>query len=287
MKMNNTTRNRRVGFLGVAVVTLLSPAGKLISSAVAAGATVALITMSGGPKVVDLGKSPVPKLATSSELIDEYFANELAATSEPSLPEPGAELLATKENSAGLMLASMPSTVVPASNTANGPSGGGLFDLPALGPGFGPPPVVIRDPEVDCEQVLKKDDTEKTELEKALCDSIITQTEEMKEEIVKLITEVTPETITDGTPAKGDPNPGVQPLAFDDSPQIPGKGLNPPADPGTPENNPDDSPIIQASGPMYSDLPVAITAIPEPSTIGLLLLGLFSLGWVYRRNTGA
>lgn len=285
--MKNTTRNRWAGYFGVAVATLLTPAGKLISSAVAAGAAVALIAMSDGPRIIDAVEPPVPALATSSALIEEYFANEMA-TSELTSSEPGIELFATKENRAGLMLTPMPSTAILASSLANGPGGGSLFDSPtSFGPALGADPI-YREPRepgdrVDCEQVYKKDDSEKTELEKALCDSVVTDNEELKKEIVELITEVTPET--------GDSKGGNPPLVVvNDSPQNPADGLKPPTDEDQipPGNNTGGSPLVLPSEPVFrlsNDVPVTIAAIPEPSTLGLLLLGLFSLGWVYRRNT--
>jgi len=312
MEINYTTRNRRLGYLGAAVATLLTPAGKLISSAVAAGVTVALITMS-DPKVTDVPKTPVPNPVASSELLQEYFANELTNTSDLSIPVTGAEVLPTKNNSAGLQLTPMPTAVDIASNTANGPSGGSFLDIPALGAGFGPPNILISNPQVDCEQVLKKDASERTALEKALCELQIAQTEEIKEEILQLITYGTSDngdqnpgikpladndpplitgngpSLTDGTSNNGDQNPRIKPLADNDRPLITRNGPSLPADPGTPKKNPDDSSTVLPSEPVFrlaSDVPVTIAAIPEPSTIGLLLLGLFSLGWASRRTTG-
>lgn len=276
MELNNTVRNRRVGFLGVAVATLLTPAGKLISSAVAAGVTMALVTttMSDGTTAIDMENTPVPHLATSSAPIPEYFE---VAMSELTISEPAAELLATGENSPGMMLASMPSAVVLTSNTDNGPSGGNLIEMPAMGSAFAPPPLVLRAPQVDCAQVLNKDASERTEQEKALCEAQITQTTEIKGEIIALYTEVTP------TTGEGSNQPT---LVVSNTPEevvkTTGDGTNPPTDPNTPPKGLPSEPVSPTTGNAL----VTIAAIPEPSTIGLLLLGLFGLGWTARRNTG-
>lgn len=281
MEINNTTRNRRLGYLGAAVATLLTPAGKLISSAVAAGVTVALITMN-EPKIADVPKPPAPHPVASAELIQEYFANELADTSDLSIPVTGAEVLVTKDNAAGLQLTSMPSAIVISSNSANGPSGGNFFEMPAIGSGFNPPDLFSPKPQVDCEQVVKKDASERTELEKTLCEALITQTGTTKEEIVQLIAEVTP------TTGEGSNLPSL--VVSNDPTQDPVDDEKLLKDQIPPKNKPEDRPNTLPSEPVFrftNDESLMIAAIPEPSTIGLLLLGLLSLGWVSRRNTGA
>lgn len=290
MELNNTARNRRVGYLGVAVATLLTPAGKLISSAVAAGVTVALITMN-NPKVADVSKTRVPNPVASSELIEEYFANELVDTSELAIPVTGAEVLPTKNNSAGLQLTPMSTAIDIASNTANGPSGGGFLGIPAFGAGFGATNILPSDPQADCEQVLKKNASERTALEKASCELQIAQTEDIKEEIVQLMAAVILES---GNP-NGEDEQVVGKNGEDE--QVADKGEDEQVvdkkdedNPVKPKKQPEDQsnalPTRQVSS-LTSDGLSTIAAIPEPSTIGLLLLGLFSLGWIYRRNTGA
>ena len=84
MEMKNSTRNRWLGYFGIAVATLLTPAGKLISSAVAAAATVAALINMSDPEV-DLKKSPVSAHATSTDHIDEYITNKSATVSDQSI----------------------------------------------------------------------------------------------------------------------------------------------------------------------------------------------------------
>ena len=285
MELNNAVRNRRVGFLGVAIATLLTPAGKLISSAVAAGVTMALVTttVSDGTTDIEIENTQVAQLATSSAPIPDYFEMGM---SELTISEPAAELLATRENSNGMVLASMPSMSV-LSNTANGPSGGNLSELPAMGVGFGPPPIIITGGPADpkgpnCEQVLKMDPKEIPEEIKVICEVIpelIAQ--------VPPVPEATPP-VPEAIPEPNNPSDNPPPLIVSNTPPEEKQ-------PDTPEKNqprtPDDEPKKWPlpSEPVSSPTGefVAAAAIPEPSTIGLLVLGLFGLGWITRRKTGA
>lgn len=284
MELNNAVRNRRVGFLGVAIATLLTPAGKLISSAVAAGVTMALVTttVSDGTTGIEIENAELPQLATSSAAIPDYFEMGM---SELTISEPAAELLATRENSNGMMLASMPSMGV-LSNSANGPSGGNLSEIPAMGVGFGPPPIIITGDPADpkgpnCEQVLKKDPSERTEEEK-VCEVI--------PEIIALVPPVpeAPPPVPEAIPETNNPSVNPPPLIVSNTPPEEEQQRTPEKEqPRKPDDEPKKWPL--PSEPVSSPTGefVAAAAIPEPSTIGLLLLGLIGLGWITRRNTGA
>lgn len=305
MEMKNSTRNRWLGYFGLAVATLLTPAGKLISSAVAAAATVtALINMS-GPEV-DMEMSPVPAHATSSDHIDEYITNELATVSDQSIMEQDSDFLETHESGAAMTLSAMPPAGIIATNSSTGPSGGGLSNAPSTGPMSGPGmsgpgPISRGDPrgedpspiKLDCTEILKKDASEISDLEKALCDPIVTKTTPDADIPPDIVADSKPSSPAETTIPTEPSNPAET--------TAPTK-LSNPAEPSIPTelvNLPkiaelDDLPptIIPASDPVQTHRTISddsrstavITAIPEPSTLGLMLLGMLGLVWIYRRS---
>lgn len=286
--MENATRNRWTGYFGVAIATLLTPAGKLISSAVAAGVAVALIAANDNTGT-EPSAPPPPRLETSSALIEDYFENEIATGALTSF-EPQEAIDAINEKSVGLIPATMPSTIV-LSNTDNASSGRGAMDTSPLA-WLLAPLSILREPDIDidCDQVLIKDVSQRTELENTVCEATIAQAEQTKEETVALIAEVEP------TTGEGSNRIVVIPTSEGSNPIIPtSEGSNPPlviatnnspedeptgATPPQPRNGLSSDPIVSSSG---NDA-ILIAAIPEPSTIGLMLLGLAGLGSIYRRK---
>lgn len=267
--MKNATRNRWTGYFGVAIATLLTPAGKLISSAVAAGVAVALIAANDNA-VTEPSAPPPPRLDTSSALIEDYFENEIATGALTSF-EPEEAIAAINEKSVGLIPAAMPSTIV-LSNTDNASSGRGAMDTSPLA-WLLAPLSILREPDIDidCDQVLIKDVSQRTELENTVCEATIAQAQQTKEETVALIAEVEP------TTGEGSNPPLV--IATSNAPQPP-EDEPTSATPPQPRNGLSSDPIVSSSG---NDA-ILIAAIPEPSTIGLILLGLAGLGSIYRRQ---
>lgn len=276
--MKNATRNRWTGYFGVAIATLLTPAGKLISSAVAAGVAVALIAANDNA-VTEPSAPPPPRLDTSSALIEDYFENEIAAGALTSF-EPQEAIAAINEKSVGLIPAAMPSTIV-LSNTDNASSGRGAMDTSPLA-WLLAPLSILREPDIDidCDQVLIKDVSQRTELENTVCEATIAQAQQTKEETVALIAEVEPTTGEgSNTPLViATSNPPLV-IATSNAPQPP-EDEPTSATPPQPRNGLSSDPIVSSSG---NDA-ILIAAIPEPSTIGLMLLGLAGLGSIYRRQ---
>ena len=286
MKTKNTTRTRLNGYIGIAVATLLTPSGKLISSAVAAATVVGLVSMSTSPKPATVSMSAPPVTYTGAEYID----NELLNAEQLPATEIGSDASVSEETKEVVKLPSVASiNVAAAGSGGNGPSGGGLpSSLPlGSGPGLpfdpddpdGPRPPVLPQPETPECIALNTDNLKIEGLEDV--GGTGNPPEGCKPPVVVLADlpdpnmppEVDEPTVPGNPPSRGEPQyipPEVSDLPDDAIPTIPAGGL-------------DTIPTGEESiGPF-----VTAAAIPEPSTLGLLLLGAISFGWVSRRKTKA
>lgn len=279
MKIKDTTRTRMTGYLGIAVATLLTPSGKLISSAVAAATVVGLVSMSLPPEPVTVSISAPPVVYTGAEYID----NELLNPEQFPATEIGADTSISEETKEVVKLPSVASINVAATDSSGmGPSGGGLpSSLPiGSGPGLGLP----NDPDNTNPPVLPQPEPP---------ECIALNTDYLKTEGMEDVgsTGNQPEGCKPSVVVLSNP-PDLNTPPETDEPTVPGK---PPYIPPEVSDLPEDAiPTIPAGGPGTiptggeSILPLAtVAAIPEPSTLGLLLLGVISFGWVNRRKTKA
>lgn len=262
MELNDPNRNRRVGFLGVTIATLLTPGGKLFTSAMAAGALgVAGVALLAKDDPTSSGKSSAPAIAQTSTSLNgaellgltDIPASESGydpLTAAVSLPVNNQQVvLSTSQPSlstAGMPAAiNIPAPTVPLSNGVPVIVMGGVPQLPPSNPGdpsdpgelpLLPEPLYIPNPIAGPEEPdpdKKPDDEEKI-----------------------IIAEYFP----DDDPLKG---PDVLP-------------------PSPPPRDDEKNPLVIDSG--FQPL-LTTAAIPIPPTIGLLLLGLVNLGWLlYRRR---
>lgn len=285
MKTKNTTRTRLNGYIGIAVATLLTPSGKLISSAVAAATVVGLVSMSTPPKPATLSMS-APQVANTGT---GYIDNELLNAEQLPVTEIGSNASMSEETKEVIKLPSVASINVAATGSSStGPSGGGLPNSLPLGSWPGLP----FDPDSDGPkrpELLQPETPECTALN---IDYLKTEGLEDVGNTSNQPKGCKPPVVVLG----GLPDPNVPPEV--DEPTVPG---NPPSQ-GEPQYIPPEVndlpdgaiPTIPAAGP--STIPtggdsigpfVSAAAIPEPSTLGLLLLGVMSFGWVNRRKTKA
>lgn len=252
MKLNDPNRNRKAGFLGVAVATLLTPGGKLFTSAMAGALGIAGVALLAKDDPTSSGKSSAPTIAETSTPLNG--AELLGLTDIPASESGYDPLTATATlpgNNQQVGLSGQPSfstagvssaTNVPASTSpvSNGVPGG-MPQFPLGQPGQSGEPGEIPEPPAVSEPLAGPTNSPED------------NPDEKPDELI-IIAE-----------------------AFPDDP-LKGPDVLPPSPPPQDANNPlitDATPGIQALVP---------TAVSLPSTLALLLLGLASFGWVTRRT---
>lgn len=257
MELNDPIRNRRVGFLGVAVATLLTPGGKLFTSAMAAATLgVAGVALLAKDDPTSTGKSAAPAIAQTSTALNG--AELLALKSELPASESGYDLLtATPSNSP------VPSQVIPSTfqSSINGGSNMSAVNIPAptIPLSNGIPVIVIgagfpQAPESDEPPALPE-----------------------------LADPPKPDFIAkpSGKPNDVPPDEIIIVEAFPENDPLSGPDVLP-ASPPPPDD--EKNPLVTDAGLPGIQSPLSTAALPIPSTLGLFLLGLASLGWLYRRR---
>lgn len=267
MKTEANNRKRLMGYFGVAVTTLLTPGGKLFTSAMAAATVVAGVAMlAKDPPNASTGKTSAPSVAqttpafNSTELLglsdipaSEAGYDPLVATA-PSYPVSSQAVLSSYQPSIGggsgvssVPVANIPAPTTPLSNGGPVIVVGRGFPQP---PGSGEPPEASGNP-LATPEVPALIDPKEPEIIAGPSDEPRTPAEP---EII--IAEAFPE----DDPLK---SPDVLPVS-------------PP-----PRNN--DPLITETNLPGLQPL-ITTALLPIPSTLGLFLLGLVNLGWLYRRR---
>lgn len=298
MKIKPSTRTRLTGYFGIAVTTLLTPGGKLISSALAAATVAGVVGMNLPPKDEKTKNSAPPVAYTSVEsnvndllnVSDLPIAETASDTLTPEMlasDQYAAQTYVPQENQSGFNPQSLPAanlvtlnTINP--NTANAPDGFGVPNLPPLGPKSAPefPPQVfpkdeLLPPQAKCTAVIKSGDSASKGA--GVLDEVICNEEEDHEVTTNPINPVLGEAPLG--PSINDPEVLALPLdpakGFIPVGSIPEEDA-PPLFPKIAALTPDTNQQIQ---PL-----LAVAEISEPSTLAMLLLGLTGFGWRYRRK---
>jgi len=281
MKLNDPNRNRKAGFFGVAVATLLTPGGKLFTSAMAAAVTIAAVVSNMGPsqspsgpsgtaidtgaleatgKMVDI--SDLPAAGDTQMLSAETLVED--PTTAPGNPAAFTSQSMSSANLAGANIASV----------AGGNIGGGsdsILGLPLIPPQPKDPVpcrvVLISElesnPELAENEVIclaeKKGDPESTD--KPVPESV---GEPVPEPIVIALSSP-----SGSEPPLGSPT-GYQPELI--TPEYIG--------PTPQETSSTDAPVERQ---LFQPL-ISVAAVPEPTTLALFGLGLLGFAQVYRKN---
>lgn len=285
MKIKDSTRTRLTGYVGIIVTTLLTPGGKLISSAMAAAVVVGLVSLNASDQntkiadakptipadasTIDTGLLGVGGLPMSLPASDMLAPETLASNSNEPLA------FVSQDNHAGLTTQSVSSDNLASTNIADA-SMGGVPTPPATGPrpkikfvaGF--PPNVTP----ECTPISVIEDAIRKGVD--VTDIVI-----CKEEVV---------TADSRTPALGDePSDYGAPFLGDAPSTNDPKLLSAPGK--VPKDNAPDaspySPKVAGLAPDIStrEIPLlALAAVSEPSTLAMLLLGLMGMASLYRRK---
>lgn len=296
MKIKDKTRTRLTGYFGLAVATLLTPGGKLISSAVAAATVASLIGMNMATKQ-DQANQPVSTMHSGALPTDGEILGigNLTTTDETSdtlsaetlIPEPNAAL----GNQTAFAAQTRPFANIAAVNAvgvgAGGANAGGALSTfdPKISAPHDPDPIK-RDPK-ECTVVILGELARNTEIagDKVTC----------LEKDTLASSEGNPESQTDsesqpvskaGVPETGIPESGAPGTVV---PKSWPASYSEPVLLATPEYiGPDAKDVSAAQTPLVvaeQDQPfISIATIPEPSTLGLFLMGLMGFVQVYRKN---
>lgn len=267
MKAESNNRKRLMGYFGVAVTTLLTPGGKLFTSAMAAATVVAGIAMMAKDAPKSTNKSSTPTIAqTSTPLIN---GAELLGLTDIPASESGYDPLTATASS------------VPVSNNA-------VLSLSTFQPsatgGAGMPAVNIPAPTIPLSNGVPVIVMGNGVPQLPGSDNPPVKPDEQPgiPEIPALPDARGPEIITE---PDDQPNSPTDPeiiiaKAFPDSDPLKGPDVLPLSPP----------PRDDANNPLIADLALPSiqalvpTAVSLPSTLALLLLGLANFGWITRRR---
>ena len=280
MELNDPNRNRKAGFFGVAVATLLTPGGKLFTSAMAA-ATLAVVGMSLAPKEDSSGladsaiQTGAPEASGGMlDLSEPPTSGDTQMLSAETLVE---DPSAVPGNPAAFTSQTMHANNVAASNIAG-------IDVSNVGGGSGPsalPPTIFL-PQRD-----KNPDSEKPKCTVVVVGELASNTELAGDEVICVE--------EDNVAKNGDPEATGQPesvgepvsepiVIASDSPSKSGPALTTPEyiGPSPAETSPANSdPIVERQ--LFQPL-ISVAAVPEPTTLALFGLGLLGFAQIYRKN---
>lgn len=283
MELNDPNRNRRAGFLGVAVATLLTPGGKLFTSAMAA-ATLAVVGMSLAPKEDQSGLADsaihTGALEASGEMLDMSEPPTTGDTQMLSAETLVEDPSAAPGNPAAFTSQTMHSNNIAASNIAK-------MSVSDISGGSGP---TVLPPPIFPPQDDKERDPKKPECTVVLVEELASNTELADDEVICL--EDNKVAKKNGDPeSTGNPEqesvtePVSEPIIIaSGSPSKPGPELTTPEyiGPSPEETSPANSGPI-AERQLFQPL-ISVAAVPEPTTLALFLLGLLGVAQIYRKN---
>lgn len=283
MELNDPNRNRRVGFLGVAVATLLTPGGKLFTSAMAA-VTLAVVGMNMAPKEDPSGLADsaiqTGALEASGDMLD---MSDLPAAGDTQMLS--AETLLSDPSTAPGNPAAFTSQTMHSANSAASNIAG--MDVSDISGGTGP---TVLPPSIFLPQRDKNPDPEKPRCTVILVEELASNTEFAGDEAICLEEDKLAE--KNGDPeSTGNPEqesvtePVAEPIIIaSGSPSKSGPELTTPEyiGPSPEETSPANSaPIVERQ--LFQPL-ISVAAVPEPTTLALFLLGLLGFTQIYRKK---
>jgi len=264
MKLNDPNRNRKPGFFGVTVATLLTPGGKLFTSAMAAVTTLGVVGVVMAPPSphAPVETAPAPKVSDVS--IDQELLNVSNLEGESELMTSEAMIAAPEQGMSGVTLSASNHINVASVEAMTQSAPGGIPAYSGLG--FNPPSTERR----QCTVVKLSDYVVGADPDKEVC---LEDIEDLAkngsgEEPPVIVSLNDPESGTDGgTPPKG--SPALNPQELITPEDIPSTGSG-------------EGPTFQPAQDILG--PIQIAAVSEPSTLAMLLLGLVGLGSIARRK---
>ena len=274
MKIKDSTRTRLTGYVGIIVTTLLTPGGKLISSAMAAAVVVGLVSLNTPDKNTKIADATPTIIPADNPNLDPGLlgVRDLPLTVQHDMLAPetlGSDqhespALAPQTPQAGFATQGISSDNL-ASTYIAGASSGGLPTLPATGPRFVPKFVPGSPPDITTKC------TPISEIEDALRKGLVAPDVVIcKEDVV---------TADSSPPALGDAPSTNDPVLLSAPVEV------------AKENAPYASPYSPKIAGLAPDLftqaiqpSLAIAAISEPSTLAMLFLGLIGIASLYRRK---
>ncbi len=288
MKLNDPNRNRKAGFFGVAVATLLTPGGKLFTSAMAAAVTIAAVVSNMGPSqnpsgpsgaAIDTGAlEATEKMMDISDLPTASDTQMLSAetlvedpTAAPGNPATFTSQSMSSANFAGASIAS----------AVGGNIGGGSGPIPVT------PPLIFP---------TERENSEKAECTVVLVGELESNPELVGDEDICLEDDKVAKKNGDPESTGGDPESASKPVpeSVDEpvsepivialsSPSKPEPELMTPEyiGPTPEETSSTDAPTVERQ--LFQPL-VSVAAVPEPTTLALFGLGLLGFAQVYRKN---
>ena len=275
MKIKNSMRTRLTGYVGIIVTTLLTPGGKLISSAMAAALVVGLVNLSTPDKTTKVAEATPtiipaehtnldPSLLGVRDLPLTVSQHDMLAPETLGSDQHESPALAPQTPQAGYTAPGISSDNLATTYIA-GASSGGLPTLPATGPRFVPKFVPGSPPDITTKC------TPISEIEDALRKGLVAPDVVIcKEDVV---------TADSSPPALGDAPSTNDPVLLSAPVEV------------AKENAPYASPYSPKIAGLAPDLftqaiqpSLAIAAISEPSTPAMLFLGLIGIASLYRRK---
>lgn len=270
MKLKPGTRTRLNGYLAIAVTTLLTPGGKLISSAVAAATVVGVVAMNTPKQDENVGSSS-PTIQTAGSPENSILnVSGLTGGTEPDMLTPDA--LGTDQNTAQ----KVSNEIKPFQAVITAPSENRValsYTMSASSGGFGAPSPPIFNPISGPESgpatsepsILPPDDASKPDLGELPPPKDLLASPDIADAPIH-------GPVTNELPVAGDVPPSTE------------EGFPAPGEIFPPEVIAKFAPMSLAASPLDAVLPLDAAAIPEPSTLAMVLLGLTGLGRIYRRK---
>lgn len=281
MELSNPEQNRKAGFLGVTIATLLTPGGKLFTSAVAASLVVGAVALNEGPKQEQAPNISEGALNIESEILD---ADNLSTTSDDTLsPQTLAFGSPTLSSQPAFAIQAMPPIHVAGIESPSSTPG---FSMPSSFGGMSAYTPTTTDggsSAQDCKKVLV-DESGKVVVDKdgkVIClDKQKTTGEGGTGDEGSPTSEIIAGYIPDST-SSGDNSPSATdnslPVEDVGDKSLPVEDVGPSVGDLSPSQAP------QSEDASFAPM-ISVTAVPEPATLALFLLGLAGFAQVYRKR---